>query len=191
MLDAFSARFIKIKIKFCYVVSQIEASTRTHINETRHAHLDQLHDNALTLNGIPPMDKHPHIPPCNTRPCSRLEDRDLFAWRKCDEDILDRKPSAHMIDMPPPGIPHHGSGPPRGGPRPPTPPSHMYQTPGHEMPRSRSRSLPRTPPGHIGQGGGNGGHRSRSRSRHPHPPPPGPGAPHSGYSLHIYRKHSN
>ena len=50
--------------------------------------MDQLHDNALTLNGIPPMDKHPHIPPCNTKPCSNLEDRDLFAWRKCDEDIV-------------------------------------------------------------------------------------------------------
>ena len=31
---------------------QIEASTRTHINETRHAHLDQLHDSAITLNQV-------------------------------------------------------------------------------------------------------------------------------------------
>jgi len=31
---------------------QIEASTRTHISETRHAHLDQLHDSAVTLNQV-------------------------------------------------------------------------------------------------------------------------------------------
>ena len=31
---------------------QVEASTRTHINETRHAHLDQLHDSAVTLNQV-------------------------------------------------------------------------------------------------------------------------------------------
>ncbi len=31
---------------------QVEASTRTHITETRHAHLDQLHDSAVTLNQV-------------------------------------------------------------------------------------------------------------------------------------------
>ena len=34
---------------------QVEASTRTHINETRHAHLDQLHDSAVTLNQVSQM----------------------------------------------------------------------------------------------------------------------------------------
>ena len=34
---------------------QIEASTRTHINETRHAHLDQLHDSAVALNQVSQM----------------------------------------------------------------------------------------------------------------------------------------
>ena len=47
---------------------------------------------------------------------------------------LDRKPSAHLVDMPPPPPPH-------GVPHPTSP---MYHTP--EITRSRSRSLPRTPP---------------------------------------------
>ena len=107
------------------------------------------------------MDKHPHIPPGNTRPHSRLEDRDPFVWRKPDEGLLERTPMGHMMDAPPhlhPGGGHHS--------RPPTPPGHMYHTPdvvGHAhppglRPRPRSRSLPRSP-----TGPGPGGHRSRSR----------------------------
>ncbi len=75
------------------------------------------------------MDKHPHIPPCNTRPHSRLEDRDPFAWRKSDEGLLDRTPMAHMMDHPPPPPPHGAGPPPMPHSRAPTPPSHVYHTP--------------------------------------------------------------
>jgi hypothetical protein len=44
--------FIRTAETFPLNPLQIEASTRTHINETRHAHLDQLHDSAVTLNQV-------------------------------------------------------------------------------------------------------------------------------------------
>ena len=93
---------------------QIEASTRTHIAETRHAHLDQLHDNAVTIDHPPPMDKHPHIPPGNAlrRSASVTEGRDIFACRKVDEDLIHRHPADDLNHRPPP--PTHP--PPHGGP---------------------------------------------------------------------------
>ena len=53
MVQVISFTFLTSPIRtVLLIVFQVEASTRTHINETRQAHLDQLHDSAVTLNQV-------------------------------------------------------------------------------------------------------------------------------------------
>ncbi|XP_040569154.1 uncharacterized protein [Lepeophtheirus salmonis] len=71
---------------------KVEVSTKCNINETRHPSLDQHHDNAVTINRIPPMNNHPHIPPRSSSRCHSRE-RDPFVVRRVDNDLIGRKPT--------------------------------------------------------------------------------------------------
>ena len=77
-----------------YIIEfQIEASTRTNIDETRHPDLDQVHDSAHVVSvSPPPIHKHPHLRQSRSHSReARPEDRDVFAWRKVNYLKLESK----------------------------------------------------------------------------------------------------
>ena len=82
------------------LIIQIEASTRTNIDETRHPDLDQVHDSAHVVSASPPpIHKHPHLGP-RTRSHSREhEDRDVFAWRKVSFRTLSIKITCFLDNL--------------------------------------------------------------------------------------------